>query len=78
MEPLISNFVYLPSLFAALPANNKLVRQNRAQDIEWASAKDLPFPQNIFMLHTRPEMVWGEQEAKPVLEVGKKRCGLRY
>jgi len=32
---------------------------------------DLPFPQNIFMLQTRPETVWSEQEAKPLLEVGK-------
>ena len=43
----------------------------RAQDIEWAIDNDLPFPQNIFMLQTRPETVWSQQEAKPVLEVGK-------
>jgi len=41
-------------------------------------AKGLPFPQIMFMLHTRPEMVWCEQEAKPVPEVDKKRWGLRY
>jgi pyruvate,water dikinase len=43
----------------------------RAQDIEWAIDKDLPFPQNIFMLQTRPETVWSEQEAKPVLDASK-------
>ena len=43
----------------------------RAQDIEWAIDKDLPFPQNIFMVQTRPETVWSCQEAKPVLDASK-------
>ncbi len=43
----------------------------RAQDIEWAIDKDLPFPQNIFMVQTRPETVWSQQEAKPVLDASK-------
>lgn len=43
----------------------------RAQDIEWAIDKGLPFPRNVFMLQTRPESVWSQQEAKPTLEVGK-------
>jgi pyruvate,water dikinase len=42
-----------------------------AQDIEWAIDKGLPFPQNVFMLQTRPESVWSQQEAKPMLDAGK-------
>jgi len=43
----------------------------RAQDIEWAIDKDIPFPQNIFIVQTRPETVWSQQEAKPVLDASK-------
>ncbi len=28
------------------------------QDVEWAVAKDLPFPDNVFMLQHRPETTW--------------------
>ena len=36
-------------------------------DIEWAIDKDLPFPQNVFIVQARPETVWSvkEAEAKP-------------
>lgn len=40
------------------------------QDIEWAIEKDKPFPQNIFILQSRPETVWSQKEKTPVL--GKK------
>jgi len=30
----------------------------RPQDIEWAIDKDLPFPENIFIVQSRPETVW--------------------
>ena len=29
-----------------------------AQDIEWAIDKDLPFPENVFIVQSRPETVW--------------------
>jgi pyruvate,water dikinase len=38
------------------------------QDIEWAIDGDLPFPQNIFIVQTRPETVWSGQETKSVLK----------
>ena len=37
------------------------------QDIEWAIDKDLPFPQNIFIVQARPETVWSERKSKSVL-----------
>lgn len=46
------------------------------QDIEWALHKDLPFPNNIFMVQTRPETVWSQREAKPIVEPGT--TPLRY
>jgi len=39
-----------------------------AQDIEWAIAKDLPFPQNIFIVQTRPETVWSERKVESKLK----------
>ncbi|RJS85390.1 phosphoenolpyruvate synthase [Candidatus Bathyarchaeota archaeon] len=30
----------------------------RPQDIEWAIDRDLPFPENIFIVQSRPETVW--------------------
>ena len=32
---------------------------NKAMDIEWAIDKDLPFPNNMFIVQARPETVWG-------------------
>jgi pyruvate,water dikinase len=40
------------------------------QDIEWAIDNDLPFPQNVFILQSRPETVWSQRKKEPVL--GKK------
>jgi len=39
-----------------------------AQDIEWAIAKDLPFPQNIFIVQARPETVWSERKVESKLK----------
>jgi pyruvate,water dikinase len=37
------------------------------QDVEWAIARDLPFPGSVFFLQHRPETTWtGGQEAGPV------------
>jgi pyruvate,water dikinase len=47
----------------------------KAQDIEWAIDRDLPFPGNVFIVQSRPETVWSaksaettkvEAEAKPL------------
>ena len=37
-----------------------------AQDAEWAIDRDLPFPENVFMLQCRPEQVWNKKEPKPI------------
>jgi len=40
------------------------------QDIEWAIDSHQPFPENIFIVQSRPETVWStEQEAKTIREV---------
>lgn len=38
----------------------KLIEQHygKAQDIEWAIDSDLPFPDNVFIVQSRPETVW--------------------
>jgi len=36
------------------------------QDIEWAIDKDLSFPQNVFILQSRPETVWSLKEEKKI------------
>jgi len=40
----------------------------RAQDIEWAIDKDLPFPENIFIVQSRPETVWSAKTAAMTVE----------
>ncbi len=42
----------------------------RPMDIEWAIDKDLPFPENMFIVQARPETVWSQRKAEPV--IGKK------
>ncbi len=37
------------------------------QDIEWAIDKDFPFPENIFIVQSRPETVWSQRPRGPVL-----------
>ena len=32
---------------------------NKPMDIEWAIDKDLPFPNNMFIVQARPETIWG-------------------
>lgn len=43
----------------------------KPQDIEWAVEQDLPFPDNILIVQSRPETVWSEKEKKPIVEPGK-------
>ena len=40
------------------------------QDIEWAIDWDLPFPDNIFIVQSRPETVWSQRRQQSV--IGKK------
>ncbi len=40
------------------------------QDVEWCIARDIPFPENIFLVQTRPESVWSKKKQEPLL--GKK------
>jgi len=40
------------------------------QDIEWAIDKDIAFPENIFIVQSRPETVWSQRKKEPV--IGKK------
>lgn len=36
-------------------------------DIEWAIDKDLPFPDNLFIVQARPETVWSQRKAASIL-----------
>jgi len=40
----------------------------KAQDIEWAIDSDLPFPENVFIVQSRPETVWGMKIAEEAVE----------
>ena len=42
----------------------------RPMDIEWAIDKDIPFPDNIFIVQARPETVWSQKASGP--KIGKK------
>jgi pyruvate,water dikinase len=37
------------------------------QDIEWGIDKDLPFPENVFILQSRPETVWSQKKSEKPL-----------
>lgn len=41
----------------------------KAQDIEWAIDRDIPFPENVFIVQSRPETVWS---AKAIPEKPKE------
>lgn len=53
----------------ALARIAKRVEQHyrRAQDIEWAIDRRLPLPDAIFLLQSRPETVWSQRDAEPVV-----------
>ncbi len=48
----------------------KIIEQHygRPMDIEWATEKGLPYKGEIFILQSRPETVWSQKEAKPLVE----------
>jgi len=37
------------------------------QDSEWVISKSLPFPENVFLVQTRPETVWSKKQKGPLL-----------
>jgi pyruvate,water dikinase len=39
-------------------------------DIEWVIDQDLDFPENVFIVQSRPETVWSQRSHAPLL--GKK------
>jgi len=43
----------------------------KAQDIEWAIDRDLQFPENVFIVQSRPETVWSLKERLPKIEAPK-------
>jgi len=43
----------------------------RPMDIEWAIDRDLPFPQNVFIVQARPETVWSVKAEKAKPEAAK-------
>ena len=47
----------------------------RPQDIEWAVDKDLPFPESVVILQSRPETVWSQKESAPVLPPQEEPLG---
>jgi len=38
------------------------------QDIEWAIDRDLPFPENVFIVQSRPETVWSTKAGEKAME----------
>jgi pyruvate,water dikinase len=43
----------------------------KAQDIEFAVDRDSPFPQNVFIVQSRPETVWSTKKEAPAVEKPK-------
>lgn len=37
-------------------------------DIEWATEKSLPYKGDIYIVQSRPETVWSQKQAKPIVE----------
>jgi len=48
----------------------KLLEQKyeTAQDVEWVLDKDIPFPENVFLVQTRPETIWSKKKEESKLE----------
>jgi len=42
------------------------------QDIEWAVDRDLPFPDNVVILQSRPETVWSQKRTEPAMAPQEK------
>jgi len=51
----------------------KLIDQHygKPQDIEWAIDRDIKFPENVYIVQSRPETVWSAKAAAPAIEEAK-------
>lgn len=60
----------LDSEIVALAELGKKIEKHygKPMDIEWAAEKSLPFKGEIYIVQSRPETVWGQKEAKPIVE----------
>ncbi len=73
-EPVPAEERLVPSVsdeeLQALARIAKRVEQHygRAQDIEWAIDRRLPLPEAIYLLQSRPETVWSQRDAEPVVQ----------
>jgi len=45
------------------------------QDIEWVIDNDLPFPENIFFVQTRPETIWSKKKPEAKLKSTGSQAG---
>ncbi len=52
-------------------ANRIEEHYGQPQDIEWAIDRDLPFPENILIVQSRPETVWSLEKVAPKIEAPK-------
>jgi pyruvate,water dikinase len=48
-------------------AKNIEKHYGRPMDIEWAIDKDIPFPENMFIVQARPETVWSQRKTESVI-----------
>jgi pyruvate,water dikinase len=48
----------------------------KPQDIEWAIDRDISFPENIFIVQSRPETVWSAEKIPPKIETPKPPTSL--
>ena len=49
-------------------ANRIEKHYGKHMDIEWATEKSLPYRGEIFIVQSRPETVWSQKKAKPIVE----------
>jgi pyruvate,water dikinase len=45
------------------------------QDIEWTIDRDLPFPENVFFVQTRPETIWSKKKSGGKLKTSGSASG---
>ncbi|MGD9412749.1 MAG: PEP/pyruvate-binding domain-containing protein [Desulfobacterales bacterium] len=48
-------------------AKNIEKHYGRPMDIEWAIDRDIPFPENMFIVQARPETVWSQRKTESVI-----------
>jgi pyruvate,water dikinase len=48
------------------------------QDVEWAIARDLDFPDSVYFLQHRPETTWQARQAAPEAPAAKAFDPVQY